>query len=236
MCGDKPKKWSNWLLLAEYWYNTYYHTTIKTTPYQVVYGQPPPVHIVYAKGDSRVDMVDRTLETREEGVKLLKFHFKRTQERMKEIADKHITEREFEVNDWVYLKLQPYRQSTIRQSKNRKLSAKYYGPFQVIQKVGKVAYKLQLPATAQIHSVFHVSQLRRYKGETPKEPGKLPLLNGNGLVAVEPFAILDRKLAKKGNAPVVYVLVHWTNGPVADATWESYDDIAPRFPQFDINA
>ena len=106
----------------------------------------------------------------------------------------------------------------------------------MIQQVGKVAYKLQLPANAQIHSVFHVSQLRRYKGETPKEPGKLPQLNGDGLVAVEPFAILDRKLAKKGNAPVVYVLVHWTNGSVADATWESYDDIAAKFPQFDINA
>ena len=124
MCGDKPKEWSNWLPLAEYWYNTSYHTTIKTTPYQVVYGQPPPVHIAYAKGDSRVDMVDRTLETREEAVKLLKFHIKRTQERMKEIADKHTTEREFGVNDWVYFKLQPYRQYTISQSKNHKLSAK----------------------------------------------------------------------------------------------------------------
>ena len=85
----------------------------KHTPYQVVYGQPPPLHIAYAKVDNRVDMVDRTLEAREESVKLLKFHVKRTQERMKEIADKHRTEREFEVNDWVYLKLQPYRQSTI---------------------------------------------------------------------------------------------------------------------------
>ncbi|GJW19996.1 zinc finger BED domain-containing protein RICESLEEPER 2-like protein [Tanacetum coccineum] len=66
-------------------------------------------------------------------------------------------------------------------------------------------------------------------------PGTLPHCNKEGLVAVEPYAVLDRRLAKKGNAAAVYVLVQWTNGTIDNATWELYDDIALRFPEFDLN-
>ncbi|GKA65969.1 retrotransposable element Tf2 [Tanacetum coccineum] len=95
MCRDKPKEWFNWVSLAEYWYNTSYHTTIKTTPYQVIYGQPPPDHIIYSKRDSLVDVVDRSLYARESAIDLMKFHIKRSQDRMKSLADKHRTDRDF---------------------------------------------------------------------------------------------------------------------------------------------
>ncbi|GJU68476.1 retrotransposon-related protein [Tanacetum coccineum] len=109
---DKFWKEFNWIFLVEYWYNTIYHTSIHTTLYQVVCGQPPPTHIAYTHGDSRVDVVDvvdRSLLAREAAIQLLKFHLKRAHNMMKALADKHRTNREFELNSWVYLKLQPYR-------------------------------------------------------------------------------------------------------------------------------
>ncbi|GJZ20949.1 retrotransposable element Tf2 [Tanacetum coccineum] len=70
MCGEKPKEWVKWLPLAEFWYNTNYHTSTKTTPYGAVYCQTPPIHLPYIHGDSRVEEVDRTLQAREETIKL----------------------------------------------------------------------------------------------------------------------------------------------------------------------
>lgn len=83
---------------------------------------------------------------------------------MKFHADKHRLERSFLVGDWVYLRLQPYRQKSISHKTFNKLSPRFYGPFQVLQKIGAVTYKLDLPPGSQIHPVFHVSYLKAKLG------------------------------------------------------------------------
>nr|GFA12909.1 hypothetical protein [Tanacetum cinerariifolium] len=88
---------------------------------------------------------------REQAIAMLQFHLKKSQNRIKSMADEHRSDRNFEVGMKVYLKLQPYRQSTVRQGTHHKFAAKYYGPFVVMVKVRKVAYKLQLPPDSQIH-------------------------------------------------------------------------------------
>ncbi|CAA7037672.1 unnamed protein product [Microthlaspi erraticum] len=110
MCSDRPHLWSKWLPLAEYWYNTSFHTSIQMTPYEAVYGQPPPLHLPYLPGESKVAVVAKCLQERENMILLLKFHLLRAQHRMRQFADQHRTDRNFDIGDYVYVKLQPYRQ------------------------------------------------------------------------------------------------------------------------------
>lgn len=88
----------------------------------------------------------------------------RAQARMKETIDKRRREVNFEVGDLVYVKICPYRQKTLVTQMNEKLSPKFYGPFAVEKRIGKVAYKLSLLPSCAIHPVFHVSQLRKAEG------------------------------------------------------------------------
>ncbi|GKA79397.1 reverse transcriptase, partial [Tanacetum coccineum] len=205
MCGEKPKEWVKWLPLTEFWQNTNHHTSTKTTPYEAVYCQTPPIHVPYIPGDSRVEEVDWTLQAREEAIKVLKFHLKRSQDRMSNQANKHRTDRQFEVDDWVYLKLQPHRQVSIRQGQQHKLSPKYYGPFKVTERIREVAYKLDLSSS----------------------------IREDGLLENKPMAILERMLGKVNNKLVTFVLIQWTNKSVEEETWEVYGDLNTRFIGFD---
>nr|GEY78067.1 putative mitochondrial protein [Tanacetum cinerariifolium] len=94
-----PKEWVKWLPLAEFWYNTNYHTSTKTTPYEAIYCQTPPIHVPSIPEDSRVKEVDRTLQEREKAIKVLKFYLKMSQDRMRNQANKHRTDSQFKVGD-----------------------------------------------------------------------------------------------------------------------------------------
>ena len=101
--------------------------------------------------------VDRMLRNRDAMVALLHEQLVRVQQRMKASANIHRRDVSFAVGDMVYLKLRPYRHSSLARRINEKLAPRFYGPFQVIQQVGKVACKLQLPASSTIHPVFHAT-------------------------------------------------------------------------------
>lgn len=98
-------------------------------------GNPPGCAYLIWRVESSVDAIDRSLVAREHTIQLLKHHLSRAQNRMKQNADMHRTDRSFEVDNWVYLKIQPYRQTTIATRVNQKLAAKYYGSYKIIEKV-----------------------------------------------------------------------------------------------------
>lgn len=152
---------------------------------------------------------------------------------MKVQADKHRSERVLAVGDWVFVKLQPYRQSTVRGQSYHKLSPRYFGPFQIIRRVGEVAYTLQLPPESKIHPTFHISQLKKKKGSQSSHI-HLPIsLTTHGHVLLAPHSILDRRLVQRNNKPVAQVLIKWFNMADEDSTWEDYDDMQRRYPTFD---
>ena len=149
---------------------------------------------------------------------------------MKSQTDRHRTERSFQSGDMVFLKLQPYRQTSISGGRPPKLNPKFYGHFQVLHAVGKVAYKLNLPPEAQIHNVFHVSQLKKAFGQVSQF---IPLpMSHNQAKDFKPLAILERKLVKRGNCADVQLLIHWKDMSLVDATWEFASDIRRRYPSF----
>ncbi|KAH0698723.1 hypothetical protein KY284_012938 [Solanum tuberosum] len=165
--SDKPLLWPSYLPLAEWWYNTTYHIAIKFTPFEVLYCQNSPIH-PYLVGEAANEMVDRSLKAREAIIELLKFHISWAQHRMKDLANSHRSDRVFAVGDWVYLKLQPYRQVSVAGQPFNKLATKYYGPYIIDARVGPVTYKLLLHVEVLIHPIFHVSQLKRYH-EVPRD-------------------------------------------------------------------
>jgi hypothetical protein len=144
---------------------------------------------------------------------------------MKTQADKHRQERTFAVGDWVYMKLQPYAQMSVSRRNNHKLSYKFFGPFLVLQKIGKVAYKLQLPESSKIHPVVHVSQLKKAipPGAQVSADDELnAIYTFSTLVAAQ---VLDTCLHKVGNKAVQYGLVQWANLPKTWTTWENMKTI-----------
>lgn len=151
---------------------------------------------------------------------------------MKHFADKKRTFRDFQVGDWVYLKLQPYRQLTASSRHTHKLSPKYYGPFKVLEKIGSVAYKLQLPEQAKIHPVFHVSQLKKMIGANVTIHSGLPSYDQQ--IVEEPERILARRMAKINNTNTTQALIKWKQRAEEEATWENYWDLVAKFPTFDL--
>ena len=105
MAGERPRDWARWIPLVEWWYNTTFHSATQTTPYEIVYGQPAPVHLPYFPGNSKMEAIDRSLQAKEAAIKLLKFHLHRAQQRMKHQANKARTDREYKICSFVYVKL-----------------------------------------------------------------------------------------------------------------------------------
>ncbi|XP_047060867.1 uncharacterized protein LOC124667648 [Lolium rigidum] len=147
---------------------------------------------------------------------------------MKHHADKKRTERTFSVGDRVFLKLQPYVQSSVAPRAHHKLLFKYYGPYEVVERVGEVAYRLALPESSRIHPVIHVSQLKKAIGPDVQIQTVLP----SPLDVLQvPTRILQRRLRQQGPVAVTQALIQWSGQPEALATWEDYDDLKRRFPR-----
>jgi hypothetical protein len=182
MAFEAPQKWMDWLPTAEYWYNTSFQTSIKMTPFEALYEYPPP-HLTTLPDTSNLSSeAQETLLEKGQMVSTLQHHLQLAQDKMKKQADKHRTPREFVIGDMVYLKMLPQREKALGHGNPLKLASKWYGPFKVLQTVGKCAYKLQLPEGTQLHDVFHVSHLKKHIGDHAVPNPSLPLLTPSGIL------------------------------------------------------
>lgn len=135
--------------------------SIQCTPFTALYGRDPPSLIKCEKGSTNVANLEDSLLERDAVLDNIKAHLLRAQQRMKTQEDAKWRELVLEVGDMVYLKLQPYWQKSLSHRLFCKLAARFYEPYEVLEKIGSMAYKLLLPPTARIHNVFHVSQLKK---------------------------------------------------------------------------
>ena len=129
----------------------------------------------------------------------------KAQQRMKFYTDKKRREVVFEVGDWVYLKMRPYRQKPLAHRLNDKLGSRFYGPYKISHMVGRVAYRWELPKDCLLHPVFHVSQLKKAEGNIHSTTTN-PLLTAESKLNLQPVDNLQvRHLPSKPRE----VLVLW---------------------------
>jgi len=193
--------------MAEFWYNTSFHTAIGCSPFKALYKIEPNFGAMLNLVVSQYSPVSDTALEYQAQTELLGAQLARAQQRMKTYADKNRTERQFNVGEKVLLKLQPYAQQSVVNRPYPKLSYKYFGPYEILEHIGPVAYKLDLPSSAQVHPVFHVSQLKPFTANYSPVFSELPAVPD--LLATKPLptAILQRRLVRKGNSAVPQVLI-----------------------------
>ena len=126
-------------------------------------------------------------------LKILKDNLQTAQNQQKLYADQRMVERSFEVGDLVYLRLQPYRQSSIKQKGDEKLKPKFYGPYWVSRRIGEVVYELELSKDSKIHNVFHISCLKKVVGQQVMMSLELPPLDEEGQLVLVPEEILQER-------------------------------------------
>ncbi|XP_071740878.1 uncharacterized protein [Rutidosis leptorrhynchoides] len=167
---------------------------------------PAPTLFQFIPGEVRCEAVMHDLMDRDEALKQLKYHYACSQEIMKVLADKHRRDGEFSIGDWIFLNLRPHRQQSVVRRINQKLSSRFYGPFLIIDRIGQAAYKLQLPDSAKLHPVFHVSLLKHAIGNAHVEATLPP--------------------------DTEQWLIQWKTGSMEYATWENSLRIQAQYPEF----
>ncbi|RDX67904.1 Tf2-8, partial [Mucuna pruriens] len=152
--GENLKQWPNWLSWVEYCFNTKYHSSVKMSHFQILYGRTP---LKLFKGDtfpSKVEDVIQLQMERDNVLQQLKQNLDRAQQR---ISVMHIRKE----GKYNLVQVQPYWLKSLARKRNEKLSSYYYGPYKIFQRIGSVAYKLELPEHACIYPIFHVCLLKK---------------------------------------------------------------------------
>ncbi|KAM2013587.1 hypothetical protein ACFX1T_025281 [Malus domestica] len=207
--------WHDCLDLMEFAYNNSYHSSISMAHFEALYDKSCRTPLFWSEVGERVlvglEIVDETTQN----VQVIKSNLKTAQDRQKSLADKHVTDRIYNVGDWVFLKLSPWK-GVVWFGKKGKLNPRYIGPYIIIERVGEVAYRLELPLElSKVHDVFHVSILRHYVADPTHVIPPQPLeINSDLTYYEEPVTILDWKDKVLRNKIVRLVKILWKNHSV----------------------
>nr|GEV96421.1 hypothetical protein [Tanacetum cinerariifolium] len=172
-----------------------------TVPTMLLYGRLPPKLVPYISGTASVQEVDEYLQDCDSLLKHLRKNLLNAQDHMKANSNRHHRDLEFKEGKFVLVKLQPYRQVSVANRLSVKLSPRYYGPYEVLARVGPVTYKIKLPPSSLVHDVFHVRFLRQFIGPLPAAVSELKEVP-------EPWKILRTRSQRK----------FWKNGSLRKAS------------------
>ena len=213
--------WEEHLPLVEFAYNNSYHASIQMAPYEASYGRPCRSSICWTEvGESSITGLNLIGDNLEK-VGLIPKRLLTAQSRQKSYADRRHRPLEFEVGDHVFLKVMPKR-GVVRFGKQGKLAPRYIRPFKVLERVGTVAYRLELPPSLLgVHELFHVSMLRKYN----QDPAHVVdwggiIVDTDGTFEEGPERILDIRDQVLRRKTVRLMKVLWQHRGVEEAIWE----------------
>ncbi|KAJ9547046.1 hypothetical protein OSB04_019589 [Centaurea solstitialis] len=223
--------WDDHLPLVEFSYNNSYHASIQCAPYEALYGRKCRSPLNWLEvGENRLFRPDVVQETTDK-IKMVQEKLKVARDRQKSYADNRRKPLEFQVGDKVLLKVSPWK-GLIRFGKKGKLNPRFVGPFEVIERIGPVAYRLDLPIElSSIHDTFHVSNLKKCLSE---ETVVLPLeeiqIDEQLRVSEEPIEILDREIKQLRRSRIPIVKVKWNSRHGPEFTWEREAFMKSKYP------
>ena len=223
--------WNEYLPLAEFTYNNSYHSSIEMSPYEALYGKQCLTPLCWNETGERKLLGPEIVKTTVDKVNVIRARLKETQDRQKSYVDKRRKDLEFEVEDRVFLKLSPWK-GVVRFGKRGKLSPRYIGPFEIVDRIDLVACRLDLPEDlARVHNVFHISMLRKYISD-PSHVLKAPEIELRDDLSYkeQPMQILGREEKEIRNKTISLVKVLWRNHLVEEATWEREDQMRSQYP------
>ncbi|GJT55362.1 putative reverse transcriptase domain-containing protein [Tanacetum coccineum] len=228
---DFGGSWDRHLPLVEFSYNNSYHASIKAAPFEALYERKCRSPVCWSEvGDNQLTGPELIRETTEKIIQI-KNRLLTARSRQKSYADVRRKPMEFNVDDMVMLKVSPWK-GVIRFGKRGKLSPRYVGPFKIIERIGPVAYRLELPEKLRgIHNTFHVSNLKKCLAD---ENLVIPLeeiqLDDKLHFIEEPVEIMDREVKQLKQSRIPIVKVRWNSRRGPEFTWEREDFFMKKYP------
>lgn len=227
--GDRSRAWLDWLPWAEYCYNTSFHSALRATPFQVVYGRLPPPLLPYVPDTTTTSTVDTLLQDRDSFLHDVHECLHQAQQYAKKQYDAHHRELELSIGSWVWLRLLHRPVQTLVLGKRGKLSPRYVGPYQIVERIGALAYRLKLPDGARIHNVFHIRVLKPFIDTLPATTLPLPPIQHGRLLQAPEKALRSQR--RHGHW---HILIQWFGLPIAAATWERVDEFREAYLEFQL--
>ncbi|KAI3770666.1 hypothetical protein L6452_01807 [Arctium lappa] len=228
---DFGGSWDKHLPLVEFSYNNSYHTSIQCAPYEVLYGCKCRSPLSWVEiGDSQLIGPDIIQETTNK-ISTIKDRLKAARDRQKSYTDNRRKPLEFQKGDKVLLKVSPWK-GLIRFGKRGKLSPRYIGPFEILERIGPVAYKLSLPQElSAIHNTFHVSNLKKCLLDKPMivSPDEVKV-DGRLCFREEPIEILDCETKRLRRSKIPILKVRWNSRHGLEYTWKREDFMKRKYP------
>ncbi|XP_057790989.1 uncharacterized protein LOC131008107 [Salvia miltiorrhiza] len=229
---DRGAQWEQILPLVEFAYNNSYQATINMAPYEALYGKKCRSPLYWDEVGERKVLGPEAVDEMITIIRQIRQRIKEAQDRQKTYADTRRTEIQFAVGDKVFLKVSPSR-GIHRFGVKGKLKPRFIGPYDVLERIGPVAYRLALPPNlASVHDVFHVSQLRKYVFD-PKHVIHQEEITLEPDLSFEekPERIMDRKVQQLRTKSIPLVKVMWNHHGEEEATWELEDKMREKYPE-----
>ncbi|GJR46614.1 reverse transcriptase domain-containing protein [Tanacetum coccineum] len=228
---DFGGSWNIHLLLAEFSYNNSYHSSICCAPFEALYGRKYRSPVLWAEiGDNRLIGPKMVQETTDKVV-VIRDRLKAARDRQKSYADNKRKPLEFQVGDHVMLKLSPWK-GVVRFGKKGKLAPRFIGPFEILKRIGSMAYRLRLPEELSgVHDTFYVSKLKNCLADAILHvPSDEIKVDKTLRFVEEPLKIMDREVKTLKRIKIPIVKVRWNSKRGPEFTWECEDHMNAKYP------